>query len=292
MQDMKNNAQNKPHNAQQVNQYCNYTNQSFMHGRTMANMGPQPQVVPHQANSLASNHASKISNFSKSTHQKQVPSQNYAQEGENNQQHLSGTAGRTHYHKNLPIESNNQQQRNQSDEIGHSSGNQGLLNNGRYFNIQGNTVVNTNVKGSLVGSMAQNTHNFNTAMGSSIASHREKNKMPYGSKQHKNTSVSNTKNKETSVGHKSAGTGTKSSLNRNQGNGLKQTAQFGPQMNLMKSQLPHQQPGTQESRKDVKSKLISDRNQANPGKMNILRKNQQVAGQSSKQQSHYLTASS
>jgi hypothetical protein len=73
--------------------------------------------------------------------------------------------------------------------------------------------------------MAPNTHNFNSVMGSSIGSQRDQVKA-YGSKQHKNTSVSGTKNKETSVGHKSAGTGTKSSLNRNQG--MKQTAQFGP----------------------------------------------------------------
>lgn len=73
--------------------------------------------------------------------------------------------------------------------------------------------------------MAPNTHNFNSVMGSSIGSHREKNKNY--SNQHKNTSVSGTKNtKETSLGHKSADNGNKSSLNRNQG--LKQTAQFGP----------------------------------------------------------------
>lgn len=50
-------------------------------------------------------------------------------------------------------------------------------------------------------------------MGSSIGSHREKNKNY--SNQHKNTSVSGNKNKETSLGHKSADNGTKSSLNRN-----------------------------------------------------------------------------
>ena len=77
-------------------------------------------------------------------------------------------------------------------------------------------MVNTNVQRSLVGSMAPNTHNFNSVIGSSIGSHRDKGKA-YGNKQHKNTSVSGTKNKDSSIGHKSAGTGTKSSLNRNQG---------------------------------------------------------------------------
>lgn len=65
----------------------------------------------------------------------------------------------------------------------------------------------------MIGSLAQNTHNFNSVMGSSIGSHREKNKNY--SNQHKNTSVSGNKNKETSLGHKSADNGTKSSLNRN-----------------------------------------------------------------------------
>jgi len=91
-----------------------------------------------------------------------------------------------------------------------------MVTNGRYVSIQGNTVQNTNVQRSLIGSVAQNTHNFNSVMGSSIGSHRDKVKT-HGSKAHKNTSISGTKNKESSLGHKSAGTGTKSSLNRNQG---------------------------------------------------------------------------
>jgi hypothetical protein len=62
-------------------------------------------------------------------------------------------------------------------------------------------------------------------------------------------------------------------------------------MNLIKSQLPHQQPSsTQESIKE-KSKAPSDRNRGQ--KMNIIRQNQGgVHAVSGKTQSHYLTASS
>lgn len=235
VQDMKN-ASQRPHNAPQVNQYCNYTNQSFMNGRTVGfGVNQQPQgVVPHQANSLASNHASKISHFSKSTLQNQSELKSGLTSNPNYSNiHESHTVDRTHYHKNLYMEqmdSAHYQQpshnRNQSDEIPHTVNTPGLMSNaGRYVNIQGNTVVNTNVQRSLVASMATNTHNFNSVKGSSIGSHRDKAKN-YASQQHKNTSVSGNKNKETSLGHKSADTGTKSSLNRNQG--LKQTAQFGP----------------------------------------------------------------
>ena len=75
-----------------------------MHGRTMAYMGPQPQVVPHQASSLASNHASKISHFSKNSQQNQElkgqthHNPNYSNIHENN------TADRTHYHKNRQMD--------------------------------------------------------------------------------------------------------------------------------------------------------------------------------------------
>jgi len=75
--------------------------------------------------------------------------------------------------------------------------------------------MNTNMQMAMAQSLGPNTHNINSVIGSSMASHREKAKN-YINKPHKNTSVSGNKNKDTSLGHKSAGTGTKSSLNRNQ----------------------------------------------------------------------------
>jgi len=84
-------------------------------------------------------------------------------------------------------------------------------------------VIHTNLQSSLAGTNIQNTHNFNTAMVSQLASHRDKTK---GSKKQSSSGV--TKKEHTtsdSIGPKSTGgTVTKSSLNRNQGNNLKQTA--------------------------------------------------------------------
>lgn len=62
-------------------------------------------------------------------------------------------------------------------------------------------------------------------------------------------------------------------------------------MNLMKSHLPHQQPGTHESQKNMKgSKVTSER----PVKMNIINPtNQNIHAQVAKQQhQQYLSSSS
>jgi len=104
-----------------------------------------------------------------------------------------------------------------------------------------------------------------------------------------------TEKTDSSLGPK---TGGKSSLNRNDAGGLKQTAQFGPQMNLIKSQLPHQQPGgvglSADGRiQSGKSKLPSDRTMqskqlaSQQQKMNLMRQAQVPSGAA--KQNHYMT---
>ena len=69
------------------------------------------------------------------------------------------------------LEIKSSHQRNQSDEIGQMNNHSNLVTNGKYFNMQGKTIANTNMQ-SMVGSNVQNTNNFNSAIGSNLASHR------------------------------------------------------------------------------------------------------------------------
>jgi hypothetical protein len=116
--------------------------------------------------------------------------------------------------------------------------------------------MHSNQLSSLVPTNVQNTHQFNSVVGSQIVSHRDL-KNQYSSKQAKKT--------ETSMGS------VKTSAKNNRHEQLKHTAQFGPQMNLKNSTLLNQPGGSTvpDSLQQTAKSKVSDR--AQQQKMNLLR---------------------
>jgi hypothetical protein len=104
--------------------------------------------------------------------------------------------------------------------------------------MQGQTVVHSNQLSSLVHSNANNTSLYNTALGSQRGNTRGEEKRPT-KKTVSNQNVMVSKMVKTQGSKRFEGNAVYSMDSQKPQQQMKQTAQFGPQMNLIKSHLPH-----------------------------------------------------